>query len=126
MPPDRQRPYPRGEGAQLIDLAFSPGAMPSFLEAILENVRARFAPPPPPPSMPLRFSAEWYSAQSAAREAATEPRSFSVREYATAPPPPDNSFAVREYATSGPLLEVLPSANTYKDAFVRPPGLTFD
>ena len=94
MPPDRQRPYPRGEGAQLIDLAFSPGAMPSFLEAILENVRARFAPPPPPP-MPLPLSPAWFAEQSAAREAATEPRTFAHREFATAPPPPERAFSIR-------------------------------
>ena len=98
-----------------------PTGMPSFLDLVLR----RLSPPPPPP-MPLPLSQAWFAEQSAAREAATEPRTFARREYATAPSPPENSFAVREYATSGPLQEVLPSPNTYKDAFVEPPGLTFD
>ena len=99
--------------------------MPSLLDLALTGALRRLSPPPPPP-MPLPLSAEWHTQLSLAREAATEPRGFSVREYATAPPPPERAFGVREYATSGPLPEVLPSFNVYKDAFVEPPGLTFD
>ncbi len=100
--------------------------MLTIVGAILANVRARFAPPPPPPSMPLRFSAEWFAAQAEAREAATEPRGFSVREFATAPPPPERAFSVREYPTSAPFPEIGPGENLLKMPMVVPPGIAYD
>ena len=100
--------------------------MPSFLDLAIAGALRRLAPPPPPPSMPLPLSAEWFAAQSAAREAATEPRGFSRREYATAPPPPENLFSVREYAISAPIPEIEPGENRVKSPMVVPPGISFD
>ena len=95
--------------------------MPSFLDLVLR----RLSPPPPPP-VPLPLSQAWFAEQSAAREAATEPRSFSVREYATAPPPPERAFGVREYPTSAPLPEIGPGENLLKLPMIVPPGISYD
>ena len=99
--------------------------MPSLLDLALTGALRRLSPPPPP-SMPLRFSAEWFAAQAEAREAATEPRTFARREYATAPPPPENLFSVREYAISAPIPEIEPGENRVKSPMVVPPGISFD
>ncbi len=99
--------------------------MLTIVEAILANVRARFAPQPPPP-MPLPLSPAWFAEQSAAREAATEPRTFAHREFATAPPPPERAFSIREFAISAPLPEVGPDLNLVRSPMVVPPGISFD